>query len=147
MIVALMACRGSRRNSRQMSRQLSDAYGRGINPQDSYGTSQPGHSRQASIEAGPRVTFSRQDSMDIPTMSQPGRVAYGKTLFHFSPLFCFCVSQELCPLAGSFVLVCFLLWQEKAYLVADSSDEDIAIMLELLFLAGMMTFQQNLLLP
>ena len=83
-----MSCalyRGSRRNSRQFSRQPSDAFGRGLNTQDSYGMSQPSHSRQTSMDAGPRVSFSRQESLDIPAMSQPGKVAYGENTL-LSPL-------------------------------------------------------------
>ena len=88
MELELHCCRGSRRNSRQMSRQLSDAYGRGLNPQDSFSAQQPGHSRQASMDAGPRVSFSRQESMDVPTMSLPGKVAFGEAFlsFHYLPL-------------------------------------------------------------
>ena len=56
-----------------MSRQLSDMHARGLAPQDSFTQAQPGHSRQAS--------FSRQESLDTyPSMSQPGRVAYGEDL-------------------------------------------------------------------
>ena len=55
-----------------MSQQLYDTNSRGLEPQEmpALASLPSGHSRQAS--------FSRQGSVDVPTMSAPGRVAYGE---------------------------------------------------------------------